>query len=88
MGASAATSDEAAPPMDDTDRERPPSREPGVDPADDIDLQPLIQQGYRRRYKRWRQDGPLRTTLASVPDGESASRWEPKAKRGGRGPPW
>jgi len=74
--------------MDDTDRERPPSQDPVADPTDDIDLQPLIQQGYRRRYKRWRQDGPLRTTLASVPDGESASRWEPKAKRGERGPPW
>lgn len=44
----------------------------------------LRQYGRRaaRRYKRWRKNGPLRTTLASVPEGESASRWEPKHKRG------
>lgn len=82
IGASAAAPEGASPPAGGTDQ----SGAPAADPADDIDLRPLIQQEYHRRYKRWRRDGPLRTTLASVPDGESASRWE-SPKRRGRGPP-
>ncbi len=81
IGASAAAPDDASPPAGGADQ----FEEPAADPGEDIDLQPLIQQEYRRRYKPWRRDGPLRTTLASVPDGESASRWEPP-KRRGRGP--
>ncbi len=87
-GASAISSDEAASPADVSDGEYAQSQDGEADLVDDLDLQPLIQQEYRRRYKRWRQDGPLRTTLASVPEGESASRWEPRPKSRGRGPPW
>ena len=35
-----------------------------------------------------RRDGRLRTTRASVPEAESASRGQPKSKKNARGPPW
>jgi len=53
-------------------------RQPEADPDVGLDAQPY--NGYRPRFT------PMRRTLISVPDAESASRWQPKSKRGGRDP--
>ena len=56
-----------------------------LEPDDDreplVDQRWLIAKGFRR-YQPMPRDGPLRSTSASVPDAESASRWRGKKPRG------
>jgi hypothetical protein len=57
-----------------------------TDPAYLVELERIVAQEFQRRNtpQRRRQ----RTSRASVPDAESASRGQPKRKKDARGPPW
>lgn len=59
-----------------------------ADPAYLAELERMISQEFDRRHRPQRRDDRRRTTWASVPEAESASRGQPKAKKNPRGPPW
>lgn len=58
-----------------------------ADPAYLAELERMISQEFDRRHRPQRHDS-RRTTRASVPEAESASRGQPKSKKNARGSPW